>query len=401
MRPVITVESVFKSYPWNQLRARTLKEAVVSIVRPKAKSDRRFEALKDVSFTVFEGEAVGVIGSNGSGKSTILKLITGIIKPNSGRVTVAGRMSALLELGAGFHPDFTGRENVYLNGSILGLQRKEIDEAFERIVAFAEIGDFIDQPVKTYSSGMYTRLAFAIAVNVDPDILVIDEVLAVGDLSFQQKCFEKMRQFRAAGKTILLVSHDHASVKSLCDRAVWIDKGLKRMDGPVEEIVEAYVASQQGERPVESDLPTVLPDPPVRIEELAAYDPNGRQLDVFNPLVPTILRYTWRADEDFTCHWAFTIRRLSDGFVCGGNLTELLHFKAGDSGSGTFTMPNLDLAEAGYELVIEAFLDNKSIPFSGKGVLLGTDTTWSGPGAYHIAGTWSLANMPNKPLEVS
>lgn len=197
--------------------------------------------VKKCSYPSCPGETVGVIGTNGSGKSTILKLITGVIRPTSGTVTVNGRISPLLELGAGFHPDFSGRENVFLNGLLLGMKRREIESAFDRIVEFSEIGPFIDQPAKTYSSGMYTRLAFSVAVHADPDILIIDEVLAVGDHEFQAKCLERVAQLREEGKTILFVSHDHKSVRSIADRVIWIDKGVKRLDGPPDEVIAAYL----------------------------------------------------------------------------------------------------------------------------------------------------------------
>lgn len=241
----IRVSGVWKQFNRHSTQPRTLKEWLVSLVSaraPQPASDVRsaFWALKDVSFAIRAGEMVGIIGDNGSGKSTVLKLITGISKPTRGSVTVNGRISALLELGAGFHPDFTGRENVFLNASILGLKRKEIEARFDDIVDFAELSDFIDYPVKTYSSGMYMRLAFAIAVNVDPDILVIDEVLAVGDAPFQKKCFEQIKRFRRDGKTILLVTHDPHAVRELCDRAIWIQKGVKMADGPPDHVLELY-----------------------------------------------------------------------------------------------------------------------------------------------------------------
>lgn len=242
---IIRVSQVWKQFRWHhQGRPRTLKEFVVSIIAPrKYKIAHPFEpfcALKDVSFEVKPGEMVGLIGDNGSGKSTILKLITGISKPTKGKIEVQGRISALLELGAGFHPDFTGRENVFLNASILGLRRREIEARFDDIVEFAELRDFIDSPVKTYSSGMYMRLAFAIAVNVNPDILVIDEVLAVGDGPFQQKCFDQINRFRREGKTILFVTHDLATVRDLCDRAIWLQKGQIMADGLPEQVIELY-----------------------------------------------------------------------------------------------------------------------------------------------------------------
>jgi ABC-type polysaccharide/polyol phosphate transport system ATPase subunit len=184
---------------------------------------------------------VGIIGPNGAGKSTVLKLISRIIEPTSGRVEVNGRVSTLLELGAGFHPDLTGRENIYLNGSILGLSRKEIRQKFDSIVSFAELERFIDVPVKHYSSGMYVRLGFSVAIHIDPEILLIDEVLAVGDAAFQEKCLEKVEEMKGKGVTILLVSHDMNAVRNLCNRAIWLDYGMVRADGGPEEVVSRYL----------------------------------------------------------------------------------------------------------------------------------------------------------------
>ena len=198
-------------------------------------------ALRDVTLAFPRGRMVGIIGSNGSGKSTLLKLLGGILKPTAGTVTVSGRVSALIELGAGFHPEFTGRENVHVNGVLLGLSRVEIRERFDAIVAFAGLEPVIDNPVKTYSSGMYMRLGFAIAVTVDPDVLLIDEVLAVGDQAFQHKCVAKIQEFKARGKTIVLVSHDLGGVERLCDEAVWLDRGRLQATGPTQEVIGRYL----------------------------------------------------------------------------------------------------------------------------------------------------------------
>ena len=207
-------------------------------------------ALRDVSLQLERGRMVGIIGSNGSGKSTLLKLVGGILKPTTGSIGVTGRVSALIELGAGFHPEFTGRENVYVNGILLGLARAEIRERFDEIVAFAGLDAFIDNPVKTYSSGMFMRLGFAIAVTVDPDILLIDEVLAVGDEAFQHKCVGKIQEFKARGKTILLVTHDLGSVERLCDEAVWLHRGHLMAQGGTRQIIDRYlnhVASEEAQ----------------------------------------------------------------------------------------------------------------------------------------------------------
>ena len=199
------------------------------------------EVLKDINLTIKNGEAVALIGVNGSGKSTLLKLMTKIIYPNKGKIETHGKLTSLLELGAGFHPDFSGRENIYFNASIFGLTRKQIDERFNDIIEFSELGSYIDNPVRTYSSGMYMRLAFSIAINVDAEILLIDEILAVGDQHFQEKCFNKMRELKKEGKTMVFVTHSMSAVKKFCDRAVWLSNGRIRMDGNTEDVVNEYL----------------------------------------------------------------------------------------------------------------------------------------------------------------
>lgn len=203
-------------------------------------------ALRDVSFTIGKGETVGIIGRNGAGKSTLLQILSGTLQPTAGSVEVRGRVAALLELGAGFNPEFTGRENVYLAASILGLTQEQVEERYAAIAEFAGIGDFIEQPVKFYSSGMYARLAFAVAAHVDADVLIVDEILAVGDAAFTQKCMRFIHQFKQRG-TLLLVSHDASSITSLCDRAIWMDRGEVREQGPAREVSHAYLAALYGE----------------------------------------------------------------------------------------------------------------------------------------------------------
>lgn len=216
-----------------------LKEALLDLFRP-AKQDE-FWAIKDMSLEIKKGESVGIIGMNGSGKSTLLKLIAGVLSPTRGKVLVNGRISPLIELGAGFHLELTGRENVYLNGIILGLSKKEVDEKFNDIVAFSEIGDFIDTPVKHYSSGMYLRLGFSIAIHVDSDILLIDEILAVGDISFQKKCLKKMAEFHKKGVTIIVISHTLNIIESFCERTLLINNGQIKAIGSTRRVIKQYV----------------------------------------------------------------------------------------------------------------------------------------------------------------
>jgi lipopolysaccharide transport system ATP-binding protein len=232
----VVADHLGKTYRLHRERRRTLKEVVLRQYGP---ADDVL-ALRDVSFTVDAGKAFGVIGSNGSGKSTLLKLLAGTSKPTTGSLQVHGRVSALLEIGAGFHPDFTGRENAYLNGSLLGLSRKRMTEVMPQIESFADIGRFFDAPVKTYSSGMYMRLGFAVAVHLEPDVLLVDEVLAVGDEYFQHKCFAKIEEFRKSERTILLVSHDLNAVARLCERALWLDNGTVAAIGPTRDVINEY-----------------------------------------------------------------------------------------------------------------------------------------------------------------
>lgn len=234
----IVVEDVYKTFNVYMDKANTIKEKLMFFKRNK--KEKR-EVLKGINLEINKGEAVALIGVNGSGKSTLLKLMTKIIYPNKGKISTNGKLTSLLELGAGFHPDFSGRENIYFNASIFGLTKKEIDERLDSIIEFSELGSYIDNPVRTYSSGMYMRLAFSVAINVDADILLIDEILSVGDQHFQEKCFNKMKELKKEGKTMVFVTHSMESVKNLCDRAVWLYEGKIRMDGNTNEVVDEYI----------------------------------------------------------------------------------------------------------------------------------------------------------------
>ena len=236
----IKVVHVSKDFKLYYDKAHTLKEKLLFFSSKNKDKNHILHVLKDINLEIKKGESVALIGTNGSGKSTLLKLMTKIIYPNKGKIYTNGKLTSLLELGAGFHDDFTGRENIYFNASIFGLTRKEIDAKINEIIDFSELGEFIDNPVRTYSSGMYMRLAFSVAINVQADILLIDEILAVGDQHFQEKCFKKLIDLKNAGKTIVIVTHEKAAVKKFCDRAVWLYEGEIRMNGKVEEVLEEY-----------------------------------------------------------------------------------------------------------------------------------------------------------------
>src|SRR5574344_1938964 len=234
----IIVDHVYKTFNIYMDKANSLKEKMLFWNRNKKETR---EVLKDISLTIKNGEAVALIGVNGSGKSTLLKLMTKIIYPTKGKIITNGKLTSLLELGAGFHPDFSGRENIYFNASIFGLTHEEIDDRLENIIRFSELGNYIDNPVRTYSSGMYMRLAFAVAINVDADILLVDEVLAVGDQHFQEKCLAKMQELKKEGKTMVFVTHSLGAAEQLCERAIWLHNGVIKMDGKTEDVAKEYI----------------------------------------------------------------------------------------------------------------------------------------------------------------
>ena len=237
----IKITHVSKDFKLYYDKANTLKEKLLFFSKKNRSKNDVLHVLKNINLTINKGESVALIGTNGSGKSTLLKLMTKIIYPNKGTISTNGKLTSLLELGAGFHDDFTGRENIYFNASIFGLTRSEIDAKIDEIIEFSELGEFIDNPVRTYSSGMYMRLAFSVAINVQAEILLIDEILAVGDQHFQEKCFAKLKELKKSGKTIVIVTHSMDQVKQFCDRSVWLYKGEIKMDGKTSDVLEEYL----------------------------------------------------------------------------------------------------------------------------------------------------------------
>jgi ABC-type polysaccharide/polyol phosphate transport system ATPase subunit len=272
----VVVDGVWKTFRLYRERNQYIKAA---ILRGRRARYEEFMALKDVSFEVPHGSTFGIIGSNGSGKSTMLKCLARILVPDRGSVSINGRVAPLLELGAGFHPELSGRENVFLNGAILGLTKKEIQKRYDDIVGFSGLEKFIDTPLKNYSSGMTVRLGFAIAVNVDPEILIIDEVLSVGDAAFQLKCMEKIEDFRKSGKTIIFVSHGLSQVEQLCEQALWLEKGVARQLGPSAEVVAAYSAESHGARPQGKKQLNRWGSGEIQISSVKLLDEHGREID--------------------------------------------------------------------------------------------------------------------------
>lgn len=274
---VVRIDDVTKHFVVR--KDNTLKERIVHLGRRGRTHRQEYTAVDKVSFEIQAGTTVGLLGPNGSGKSTLLKLIGGILSPSEGRIMTRGRMAALLELGAGFHPDLSGRENVFLNASIMGMSRTETEEQFESILEFSGIGEFIDTQVKFYSSGMFVRLAFAVAVHTDPDVLLVDEVLAVGDEAFQRKCMERIARFRAEGRTIVLVSHSAAQVQELCDRGIVLKDGEIVFDGETNDAISALRDVLEGRRV--GELPPPEPVKPIEISRIQVLDESGRERKEF------------------------------------------------------------------------------------------------------------------------
>jgi ABC-2 type transport system ATP-binding protein/lipopolysaccharide transport system ATP-binding protein len=302
--PAIVVDDVSKVFRLYKERSSSLKERVTRLQRPVYD---KYWALKDVSLTVPRGTTFGLIGHNGSGKSTLLRLMAGIHRPTSGKVHIDGRVSALLELGAGFHPELTGRENIYLNGSILGLNRKTINTKIDEIIDFAGLGEFIDTPVKIYSSGMFVRLGFSVAVHVDPDILIIDEVIAVGDEDFQRRCFDHLYRLRSKGSTIVMVTHSLNLVQQMCDNAAWLDHGELKALGAAPDVVHHYVDQVnvvEAERLVSQEAGAAGEEASIDVEADAAHgliklgkveflNRDGRPSRVAVPMEPLTIRIHW------------------------------------------------------------------------------------------------------------
>jgi ABC-type polysaccharide/polyol phosphate transport system ATPase subunit len=372
---VIILQNVWKNYRLWGRRSQfaTLKSALLKRdLTPSPESS--VVAVKNVSFVIEKGEAFGIIGRNGSGKSTLLKIISGILKPTSGRVIVNGRIAALIELGAGFHPEITGRENIYINGIMLGLSRREIDARFDRIVEFAGIGEFLDQPVKTYSSGMYVRLGFAVAVHVDPDILLIDEVLSVGDEEFSAKCTAKIQEMKYRGVTLIFVTHQLDQVRNLCDRALWIDHGEALVIGDPVRVVDAYLqkvsgAPGEGEEsagedtaaPSEAEVPREnelveeerFGSGEVILKRVALVDEKGHELVAVGPGSAVTIEMDVEVrmpQEDFV--FGVGIYH-ADGTCVYGTNTEregLMPDRLDGGGRVRFIMPSLDLVAGSYRI---------------------------------------------------
>jgi lipopolysaccharide transport system ATP-binding protein len=352
----IRFDTVSKKFTLHRERARSFQELMLNLLHRKGNGrHEEFWALRDISFEVAPGEMVGLIGPNGAGKSTVLKLISRIIEPTSGQIEVNGQVGALLELGAGFHPDLTGRENIFLNGSILGLSRAQIQRKLDPIVAFAELERFIDVPVKHYSSGMYVRLGFSLAVHTEPDILLVDEVLAVGDVTFQRKCLDHIDQLRRQGVTILLVSHHAETVRATCARALWLDDGRLVTDGSAESVVAHYLdrswAAEEDALRASGADDRRWGSGEVQIVNVRLLDERGQERQLFQVGKPLTVEMHYRAAERVEQPvFGLAVHRSDGTHVTGPNTQFAAYDIPWIAGEGTvrWTVPAIPLLEGAY-----------------------------------------------------
>jgi ABC-type polysaccharide/polyol phosphate transport system ATPase subunit len=359
----IEVNNITKIFKIHRGKPTTLKDRLV--LRNRNLVDE-FIPLNNVSLKVKKGESIGIIGENGSGKSTLLKLISKIIYPDKGEIITRGKVSSLIELGAGFHPDFTGRENIYVNASIFGFKKREIDKKIDDIISFSELEEFIDVPVRTYSSGMYMRLAFSVAINIDPDILLIDEILAVGDEHFQKKCFNKMSEFKKKDITIVIVSHDLGSIERLCDKAVWIDKGIVKEEGTPRDVIRSYLdflaerdnkkALNGKEKSIKADIieEHTIGTGEIRITDVKLLDATGEEKNTFVTGDEAIIKISYKRNAEVGNDVVFGMAIYNNnGLNCYGTNTHLddINIKAlKDEGEVIFRIKNLNLLNGEYSL---------------------------------------------------
>lgn len=338
----IAVENVFKDFRIYDRPQDRLLELLLRKQRHK-----NFHVLQDISFSVLEGRSLGIIGDNGAGKSTLMKLLVGTLQPSSGSIAIKGKVAALLELGAGFHPEFTGRRNIYLNAALLGVSDENIAELEQRIIEFSELGDFIDRPVKTYSSGMYVRLAFSIATMVDPDVLVIDEALSVGDIAFQKKCVERMNEFRKQNKTMIFCSHSMYHVQELCDTAIWLEKGRIREIGESHQVVGHYEDYCNSKSTDPHEVPDINVVEDRKIKDCKVFysmvkNLDGEEIEEVEPLSDIILESKIEIMQDgLECNFGFAIMRTLDEIQSAYLTTDLTDVPKGPFKKGDIIMARI------------------------------------------------------------
>jgi ABC-2 type transport system ATP-binding protein len=390
----ISVDDVSKQYRLYHERNQSLKAAIMRRARVKYEE---FWALRDVSFEVPQGATFALIGENGSGKSTLLKCMAHILRPEKGRIDTRGKISALLELGAGFHPELTGRENIFLNGSILGMSKKQLNQRFDEIVGFAGLEHFIDTPVKNYSSGMYVRLGFSVAINVDPEILLIDEVLAVGDAEFQRRCLEKFDDFQEAGKTIVIVSHALESVRNLCDTAAWLEHGLLRRIGTASEVIDEYLTESHTDRAADGDHGARWGTGEAQVEKIEVLDGSGGPVKRVRTGDTVIFRFHYKSDALIEKPvWGMALFSLDGVWVTGPSTREVGLYPEklapGDEGYVDLRVDRLLLLPGTYDVSASLFNITGATVYDMRHRALRFDVEFGDPheeyGFMSLGGSW-------------
>jgi ABC-type polysaccharide/polyol phosphate transport system ATPase subunit len=396
---VIEAKNVWKDFKVFHERNNSLKEM---LIRGRRASYESFWALNDVSFKIAEGSTVGIIGENGSGKSTMLKVLAKILRPTKGSIHIDGKISALLELGAGFHPDLTGRENVFLNGSILGLSRKEIDARIDGIIAFSELGKFIDMPVKSYSSGMYVRLGFAVAINVDPDILLVDEILAVGDESFQRKCLNKLYDLKEQGKTIVVVSHALDQVRNICEEAIWLEHGVVRTRGKANAVVDTYLEEVNRQEEAKSeDMESIdhgarWGSGEIKITAVRLLDAADEEKRIFKTGEPLVVEMDYHAKEEISRPVFGIAVHSRDGVHITGTNTKFcdtVFDKISGRGSVRYIIESLPLLKGSYMLSTVVYDYSCLHPYDHHDRAYRLEVSsgeFSDYGVFHIPSRWDV-----------
>lgn len=410
VEPAVRFETVKKNFDYSNGKPRTILESLIATVSRKNRPHKKtLWAVDDVSFEVMPGESLGIVGRNGSGKSTILKLASGIIRPSSGQVLIRGRLSALLELGAGFHPDLTGRENIFLNGSILGMSKDEVARCYDSIVEFSELDEFINMPVKHYSSGMYMRLGFSVAVHVKPDVLIIDEILAVGDQAFQKKCNERIYEMKRRGTTIILVSHNLYTVRSLCSHIIWLEHGRVKMTGPTEDVIDAYLESQQGwkvRRSAEGSGWDRWGSHEIEITSVKLIDESGAPGEVFQLGRPMTVEMHYRANQPVREPvFGLSFFRPDGTFISGpdNHLAGLELDNVTGEGVIRYCLPELALSPATYYLTAAVYDKSGNIPYDhhekAYRFRVVADNANEYKGLVQFPSHWEWITTPEKHLE--
>ena len=407
MPKAIRIEHITKRYVIGTMKHETmLREALLKMITMKRRKreETTILALDDLSFTVDQGEVVGIIGRNGAGKSTLLKVLSRITYPTSGRIKVKGRVASLIEVGTGFHDELSGRENIYLNGSILGMRKKEIDARIDQIIDFAGVEKFVDTPIKRYSSGMRLRLGFAVAAHMDPDVLFVDEVLAVGDADFQKKCLNAMDELRSGGRTVLFVSHNMAAIENLCPRTIWIDAGRLRMDGPSDQVIGQYMATFSESQRTGYDLehvPSRGGNGLIRFLRVDFFDAKGQPTSVFRSGEPFRARFHYRVNERIRDpHFGVVVYSDMGTRVCTVSTWHAAyHIPQVEPGEGMIELVIDDLFLQPNRYFLSLFVDTTGVRFDSLDHCIALDVEDSN--AYDNQGRglhprWGLVYMPSR-----